>query len=164
MEAKADNGNHEMKSGGYLKFALMMAASFIIMYGVMYLNVDRFEHVYLSLTRFYMTLLMIAPMAVLMLVLMGGMYKNKKLNIGIIAGSVLVFILALVFLRTQTFIGERQYMKAMIPHHSSAILTSREADLQDAEVEKLAGEIIRAQEEEIALMKQLLEKQTADIR
>jgi hypothetical protein len=158
MEDKKENGNHEMKSGGYLKFALMMTASFIIMYGVMYLNVARFEHVYLSLTRFYMTLLMIAPMAVLMLVFMGGMYKNKKLNIGIITGSVLVFILALVFLRTQTFIGERQYMKAMIPHHSSAILTSREADLQDAEVEKLAGEIIRAQEEEIALMKQLLEK------
>ena len=149
----------EMKTGNYLKFALMMAASFVIMYAVMFMNVTKFDHIYLSVTRFYMTLLMIAPMAVLMLLFMRGMYKNKKINIGIIAGSVLVFILALVFLRTQTFTGDTQYMKAMIPHHSSAILTSQNADLQDPEVQKLAKEIIEAQEKEIALMKQLLEKQ-----
>ncbi len=149
---------NEMNTGNYLKFALMMTASFIIMYAVMFLNVDQFDHVYLSVTRFYMTLLMIAPMAVLMLLFMKGMYKNKKINTGIIAASVLVFILSLVFLRTQTFIGERQYMRAMIPHHSSAILTSQEAGLQDAEVKKLAVDIIEAQKKEIALMKQLLEK------
>ena len=82
-----ENKNSDMKNGSYLKFALMMAASFVIMYAVMYLNVDEFGHVYASLTRVYMTLLMTAPMAVLMISLMGGMYKNKKLNAGIIAPS-----------------------------------------------------------------------------
>jgi len=76
----------------------------------------------------------------------------------IIVAGVIVFITVLIFLRTQTFIGDRQYMKAMIPHHSSAILTSQEADLQDPEVQKLAKDIIEAQEREITLMKQLLDK------
>ena len=147
-----------MKNGSYLKFALMLAISFIIMYAVMFLNVDKFDHVYLSVTRFYMTFLMIAPMAVVMLLFMRDMYKNKKLNLAIIGVSILLFVLTLVFLRTQAFIGEREYMKAMIPHHSSAILTSQEADLRDAEVQKLAREIIEAQEREIDLMRRLLEK------
>lgn len=142
----------------YLKFLLMMLVSFIIMYGVMFLNVDRFEHIYLSLTRAYMTLLMTAPMAITMLAFMGGMYKNKKINFGVIAASVLVFIIALICLRTQTFIGDDQYMRGMIPHHSSAILTSQEADLSDPEVQKLSQDIIAAQEREIELMQRLLEK------
>jgi len=154
---KSESEKSEMK-GSYLKFALMMAISFVIMYVVMYLNVDKFDHVYLSVTRLYMTLLMVAPMALLMMAFMGGMYQNKKLNMSIIAAGVIVFITVLIFLRTQTFIGDRQYMKAMIPHHSSAILTSQEADLQDPEVQKLAKDIIEAQEREITLMKQFLDK------
>lgn len=144
------------KAGNYLKFGLMMIVSFVIMYAVMFLNVARFDHVYLSVTRFYMTLLMIAPMAIVMLLFMKGMYPNKKLNLAIGGASALVFVLALIFLRTQAFIGESEYMKAMIPHHSSAILTSREAELRDAEVQRLAREIIQAQEKEIDLMKRLL--------
>ena len=159
MENKKNAGQEDdMKNGSYLKFALMLAISFIIMYAVMFLNVDKFDHVYLSVTRFYMTFLMIAPMAVVMLLFMRDMYKNKKLNLAIIGVSILLFVLTLVFLRTQAFIGEREYMKAMIPHHSSAILTSQEADLRDAEVQKLAREIIEAQEREIDLMRRLLEK------
>lgn len=153
-----DKEKNDGHTGNYLKFALMLTASFVIMYAVMYLNVDRFEHVYLSLTRFYMTVLMVVPMALVMLFFMRGMYKNKKINAGIIAGSIVIFVLSLVFLRTQTFIGNRQYMRAMIPHHSSAILTSQEAGIENAEVKKLSREIIEAQEREIALMKQLLEK------
>ncbi len=149
----------EGKTGGYLKFALMLTASFISMYIVMFLNVAEFDHVYLSVMRFYMTILMIAPMAVIMLLFMRGMYKNQKVNAAILTGSVLVFALTFYFVRTQAFIGDTQYMKAMIPHHSSAILTSNNADISDPEVKKLAEEIIKAQEREIALMKQLLEKQ-----
>ena len=144
--------------GSYRKFGLMLTISFIIMYGVMYLNVDRFEHVYLSLTRVYMTLLMVAPMALVMLGFMWGMYKNKKLNFVIAASAVVVFIMALIFLRNQTFIGDRQYMRAMIPHHSSAIMTSQEAGLQNMEVQKLSRDIIEAQEREIKQMKQLLDE------
>jgi len=157
-EAKNNGMNGEMMTGSYFRFALMLTISFVIMYAVMFLNVDRIEHVYLSLTRLYMTLLMVAPMAVLMLALMGKMYKNRKANIVIIGASLLVFVAALIFLRNQTFIGQRQYMKAMIPHHSSAILTSKNAKLQDPEVIKLSQNIIEAQEREIREMKELLDK------
>jgi uncharacterized protein (DUF305 family) len=95
-------------------------------------------------------------MAVLMISFMKDMYKNEKMNNIIIIGSLLIFIIALTFLRTQMFIGDEAYMRAMIPHHSSAILNSREANIQDPEVRELADEIIRSQEEEIAEMKKLL--------
>ncbi|MGB4398539.1 MAG: DUF305 domain-containing protein [Daejeonella sp.] len=142
----------------YKKFLIMLLASFVIMYGVMFLNVDRFEHIYLSTSRFYMTLLMVSPMALLMLALMPTMYNNKKLNTIITITSIAVFILSLSFLRTQTLIADEQYMKAMIPHHSSAILVSQEAQLKNPKVKKLAEEIIKAQEKEISEMKQLLKE------
>lgn len=142
----------------YQKFSIMLTASFLTMYAVMYLNVDTFDHVYLSTTRFYMTLLMVAPMALVMLSVMKGMYQNEKINLMIAVGSIVVFLVALVLLRTQTPIGDEQYMKAMIPHHSSAILTSEEADIRDPEVKKLAEEIIKAQKEEIAQMKRILDR------
>lgn len=142
----------------YKKFIIMLSISFVIMYTVMFLNVFSFDHVYLSATRFYMTLLMVTPMAVVMLLMMKKMYPNKAYNSIIIASSVGLFILSLWFLRSQVFIKDEGYMKAMIPHHSSAILTSKNAEISDPEVRKLADEIIKAQEEEIAEMKALLEK------
>ncbi|MBA3285882.1 MAG: DUF305 domain-containing protein [Nitrosopumilus sp.] len=146
-----------MKSN-YTKLAIMLVISFIIMYAVMFFNVAELNHIYLSTTRFYMALLMVSPMALVMLFMMGKMYPDKKKNLLIgISGSV-VFILAFVLLRAQIPIQDVQYMKAMIPHHSSAILTSENADIRDPEVKKLAQEIIKAQKEEIAQMKKMLER------
>ena len=144
------------QDSGYRNFFLMLLASFFIMYGVMFLNVDKFDHVYTSITRTYMTILMIAPMALLKMAFMWKMYKNKKLNYAIIGGSVLVFLVTLVLLRTQEPIGDKQWMEAMIPHHSSAIMTSSEADFSDPEVKKLADDIIKAQVKEIDEMKKML--------
>lgn len=140
----------------YLKFALMLATSFVIMYAVMYLNVDRFEHIYLAPTRTYMTMLMIAPMAFTMLLFMWGMYKKKIYNYAILGVSVLVFALCYTGLRQQTFVSDVQWMKAMIPHHSSAIMVSQKAHLEDPEAIELAKEIIEAQEREIAQMKKMI--------
>ena len=140
----------------YKKLMLTMVISFIIMYIVMFLNITELNHYYTSLTRIYMAILMVAPMAVVMILMMGKMYPDKKLNAGIIVTSGAVFILTLVALRTQTPISDLQYMKAMIPHHSSAILTSKNANIKDPDVKKLSEEIIRAQEEEIAEMKQII--------
>ncbi|MEH6406605.1 MAG: DUF305 domain-containing protein [Leeuwenhoekiella sp.] len=145
-----------MKLGNYSKFILMLTASFIAMYITMYLNTYKIDHVYFSLTRFYMTCLGIAAMAVIMLLFMLKMYKNKKKNIGILAGSVILFISALTLVRAQEPIGDVLYMKAMIPHHSIAIMTSKRANLKDPEVKKLAQEIIDAQVREIAEMKQMI--------
>lgn len=145
-----------MEKGNYRKFALMLFISFVAMYAIMYLNVDQFDHVYINMTRFYMTLLMISAMALIMLGMMKMMYQNKKLNTIIITFSITVFILALAGVRTQTAIGDVQYMKGMIPHHSIAIMTSKNAHLKDPEVKKLAQSIIDAQEKEIAQMKAML--------
>ncbi|MCC3159743.1 DUF305 domain-containing protein [Hymenobacter sp. 15J16-1T3B] len=139
----------------YRTFALMLAASFVVMYTVMFLNVDRLAHIYLSLTRTYMTLLMVAPMAVLMLVFMPHMYPDKARNTLILVSSALVFVLALLGLRTQALVTDEQYMQAMIPHHSSAIMVSQQARLKDPELRQLAQDIIRAQEREIAQMERI---------
>jgi len=149
---------HTTKHGHYRKLPLMLFLSLCIMYLVMFLNVDSAQHIYLSTTRLYMSLLMVAPMALLMLIMMPMMYPDKKINLIIYTASVTVFVLSLLLLRTQTPIGDRQYMKAMIPHHSSAVLTSKHANLQDPEVKELAEKIIRSQEEEIAQMKAILDR------
>jgi uncharacterized protein (DUF305 family) len=147
-----------MKSKSYLKFAAMMAVSFVIMYAVMFLNTDVFEHVMLSTTRTYMTILMIAPMAISMMLFMWGMYENKKANYLILGTAVIIFIGTLTMLRNQTMIADVQWMKAMIPHHSSAIMVSQKAHLQDPEAQKLAQDIIEAQKKEIAQMKAMIER------
>ena len=124
----------------------------------MFLNVDDISHVYLSLNRLYMTLLMVSPMGIIMVMLMRGMYQNRMLNGAIIAASSIVFVLSLICLRTQAFVSDEQYMKGMIPHHSSAIMTSKHAAIRDAEVRILADSIIQSQEEEIRQMKAVLSR------
>ena len=115
----------------YIKFALMMTVSFVIMYAVMFLNADVWDHVMLSVTRTYMTILMIAPMAISMMLFMWGMYKNKALNYIILGVAALVFVATLTMFRQQTLISDVQWMKAMIPHHSSAIMVSQKAHLKN---------------------------------
>lgn len=147
----------EMSGNNYGKFFLMIGLSFVAMYITMYLNTYEWDHVYFSMTRFYMTCLGISAMAVIMLSLMSKMYKNKKKNIAIYAGSFLLFVSALGLVRAQRpVIGDILYMKAMIPHHSIAILTSERAALEDPETKKLAEEIIEAQKREIAQMKKII--------
>lgn len=156
MDSKENNQN-KMKGGKYVKFFMMLGLSFIAMYITMYLNTYEFDHVYFSLTRFYMTCLGISAMAVIMLSFMLNMYKNKKKNIAIYVGSLVLFVSALGLVRAQgPIIGDVLYMKAMIPHHSIAILTSKRADIKDPETKKLAEEIIEAQKREIAQMKKII--------
>lgn len=144
-----------MKS--YKRFAAMILTSTAVMFIFMYLNTYSFDHVFFSETRFYMSLLMGATMAVIMLGFMLHMLTNKALNTGIIIGSIIVFSLSLFLVRSQTTVEDVSYMKAMIPHHSIAILTSERANIVDPRVRKLADEIIAAQRKEIEEMKQLIE-------
>ena len=142
----------------YKKFILTLIISFLFMYGIMFLNVDEASHIYLSFNRLYMSVLMVSSMAFVMIVLMGKMYPSKKINTMISVISIVVFIAALAFLRNQTFVGDIQYMKGMIPHHSSAIMTSKNANIKDAEVKKLSEQIIKSQEQEITQMKNILKR------
>lgn len=141
----------------YANFLAMIATSAVLMYGVMYLNTYQFDHVYFSEMRLYMTILSTAVMAVVMLGFMLHMLKDKKKNIAIVAVSVLVFISSFFLMRNQTTIDDVDYMQGMIPHHSIAILTSGRANIEDPRVRKLADDIIKAQEKEIAEMKELIE-------
>lgn len=155
----SENKSHRMKGkNNYTKFVLMLVASFVAMYITMYLNTYEWDHVYFSLTRIYMACLGIAAMAVIMLSLMLHMHRNRKKNMAIYVGSLVLFIGALSLVRAQEPIGDVLYMKAMIPHHSIAILTSKRAAIKDPEVRKLADEIIKAQEKEIAEMKAYIKR------
>ena len=148
----------DSKRNPYPKFASIMAVSFLIMYSVMFLNVAEFDHVYNSLTRVYMTTLMISTMAITMILFMWKMYPNRTINFGIIAFATFSFFGTFYLLRTQTPISDVQWMKAMIPHHSSAIMTSSSAHFKDAKVQKLADDIIEAQEKEIKQMKEIISR------
>lgn len=145
-----------MKKRMYSKFIITLVLSYIAMYITMYMNTYQWDHVWFSLTRFYMAILGICAMAVIMLSMMLGMYKNRKKNIAIYTGSILIFFSALGLVRAQIPVGDVLWMKAMIPHHSIAILASKRANITDPEAQKLAKEIIEAQQREIAEMKKII--------
>lgn len=146
----------------YTTFAKMIAAGTIIMFGLMYLNTYSLDHIFFSETRAYMALVMGAAMAVVMLVFMWDMYPKKAVNIGILASSFIVFVGALWLVRSQVAIDDVAYMRAMIPHHSIAILTSERARISDPRVRKLADGIIAAQRKEISEMKMYIEDLKAE--
>ena len=140
----------------YVKFGVMIVTSTIVMLVLMYLNTYQLDHVFFSETRTYMALVMGASMAVIMLSFMMKMYHNRKVNIAIFVVSGAVFVLALWLVRSQETVEDVSWMKAMIPHHSIAILTSERAHISDPRVRALADSIIKAQRQEIAEMKMLI--------
>lgn len=141
----------------YNKLAVTLVFSFLIMYAVMFLNVNAIDHIYVNITRIYMTLLMISAMAILMLYRMPMMYTNKKKNRIITVVALLVFFLSFFGVHNQIGVSDIQYMRGMIPHHSIAIMTSENADIKDPRVRKLADGIIKTQVKEIAEMKSLID-------
>jgi uncharacterized protein (DUF305 family) len=140
----------------YAKFGLMIASSTLIMWGLMYLNVYRWEDIRFSETRLYMALMMGSTMAVVMMAFMWSMYTNRRANAGIVLGSAMVFGLSLWLVRSQATVEDISWMKAMIPHHSIAILTSERANISDPDVRRLADQIITSQRREIEEMKALI--------
>jgi uncharacterized protein (DUF305 family) len=141
----------------YWRFAAMIATSTVVMYGLMYLNTYALDHVFWSETRAWMALLMGATMAVIMLSFMLSMYDKRGVNLGIFGGAIAVFAASLWLVRSQATVDDVEYMRAMIPHHSIAIMTSERSQLTDPRVRKLAGEISEAQQREIAEMKYLID-------
>ena len=140
----------------YPRLAAMIVASTVAMFGLMYLNTYALEHVFWSETRAWMALVMGSAMAIIMLGFMLDMYGNRALNLAILVGAISVFAGALWIVRSQATVDDVDYMKAMIPHHSIAVMTSKRARISDARVRKLADEIVDSQQREIAEMKYLL--------
>ncbi|EDP65057.1 hypothetical protein BAL199_21914 [alpha proteobacterium BAL199] len=142
--------------GSYIRFLAMIATSTIVMFGLMYLNTYDIDHAFFSETRSYMALYMGAATAVIMLAFMLGRYTNRAANITVFTGSIIVFAAALFLVRSQETVQDVSWMKAMIPHHSIAILTSERAEISDPRVRSLAHGIVEAQRLEIAEMKALI--------
>ena len=141
----------------YLRFGAIIATSTAVMFVLMYLNTYQASHIRWSETRFYMAFVMGAAMAVVMLSFMLGMYGNRRINLAIYAAAMLIFGLALWLVRSQATVDDTSYMRAMIPHHSIAILTSERAGIEDLRVRELADGISTAQKREIAEMEWLID-------
>jgi uncharacterized protein (DUF305 family) len=137
----------------YSRLLLMAVLSFISMYVLMYAMVDRFTNVYVNLNQFYMAGLMAAPMVVIELALMGAMYHDRKRNAVIMTVSLIALSLFWIFIRQQSAITDKQFLRSMIPHHAGAILMCEKAPIRDPEIKQLCVAIISSQQSEIDLMK-----------
>ena len=140
----------------YKKFALTLSINAVLMFFITYAMIDTVDHFYPNINRAYMSLMMVAPMAMVMLFVMRGMYQNAKLNAMLYAVFAGLFIVSFTLARTQTPVGNEQFLRSMIPHHSSAILMCQQSAITDREIIGLCGEIVKAQKEEIAQMKAIL--------
>ena len=153
------HGGHSMEHSHhhpYWRLAAMMLASFVAMYVLMYAMVDRLDNVYLNINKAYMAGLMTAPMMVLELALMGSMYPSKKANAALMIGSLVALAALWAAIRTQAAVGDVEFLRSMIPHHSSAILMCNEASVTRPDIRQLCAQIVKSQQEEIDQMKAML--------
>ncbi|MHA4738913.1 DUF305 domain-containing protein [Dyadobacter sp. MSC1_007] len=142
----------------YKKLIAMAALSFICMYILMYAMVDTFSNIFTNINQFYMAGLMAMPMIIIEIALMGSMYTNKKINVATVGASCIVLIAFFLLIRQQTAVSDRQFLKSMIPHHASAILMAKEANINDPEIKELCRTIIASQQQEIDQMKAKLKE------
>ena len=147
-----------MKGKPYATLAAAITVHFFIMWSLTYVGVAALDHVFLNVNRFYMAVVMVAPMVVVMLAFMSHMFGNKRVNIALYALSAVVFVGAFAAIRAQAFVGDVQLSRSMIPHHSVAIKTCENASLDDPETVELCNQIVKAQREEIAQMRDILER------
>jgi hypothetical protein len=158
VSSKMNNPAAGMAKGAYRSLALQTLVGGLIMYLVMFVMIDRIGSFYNNLNMFYMTIMMAAPMLVIMVVAMRGMFPSRTANIALIAGSLVLFFGSFALIRTQTSIDDRQFLRSMIPHHSGAILMCEQASLADVELIQLCRGIIQSQRAEIEQMKAMLQK------
>jgi uncharacterized protein (DUF305 family) len=152
------SGQHSPQATHYGRLALMAGLSFVAMFVLMYAMVDVVGNVISNVNQAYMAALMSAPMVLIELLVMGVMYHNRKLNAVLMGASVVVGGLCFAAIRQQTFVGDKQFLRSMIPHHASALLMCDEASLQDAEIKDLCRNISEGQQREIAQMKAILQR------
>jgi hypothetical protein len=145
-----------LRANPYRTLALAITVNFFIMFALTYAGVYRLEDVFVNLNRFYMAVLMVAPMIVVMLLFMSHMFENTRLNLIVMAVAGLVFVGTFVAIQRQVFVGDNQFLRSMIPHHSIAIKTCEYAKIDDPEIIELCEQIIESQEEEIAQMREIL--------
>jgi uncharacterized protein (DUF305 family) len=156
MEDRAKSAHHEVGAKPYMMLAVNLGLSLLVMYVAMFAMIWSWGEFIQNVNFFYMALVMWAPMGAIMLATMGGMYRNRKLNAALYVAFAAILVLSLVGIRQQSLVGDDQFLRSMIPHHSGAILMCEEAKLTDPEIRQLCGEIIQAQKDEIAQMKRIM--------
>lgn len=142
----------------YIRLAILLSINAVLMFLITFANIDLLAHFHVNVNRVYMALLMVMPMLLLMLGFMGSMYPNKTANIVLAVSGALALALLFGAIRTQAAVGDSQFLRSMIPHHSSAIVMCERASLSDPEIVDLCDEIVRTQKEEIAQMERILER------
>lgn len=152
-----DHDRHRTGSS-YKELSIELAIDFVIMYLVMYTMIASLDHLYLNINNIYMTLMMVAPMAVVMLIGMRSMFALGRVNMAIAAAAAIVFIASFFAMRTQAAVGDEQFLRSMIPHHSGAVLMCEQSTLTDPEVKALCRQIVKSQNEEIAQMQAILRR------
>jgi uncharacterized protein (DUF305 family) len=140
----------------YKRLGIVISINALVMFLLTYALIDSWDHFYPNINRVYMALMMVAPMVILMLWVMSSMYENRKLNVILYLGFSLLFVASFILARTQTPVGDDQFLRSMIPHHSSAIVMCEESAITDPQIIELCGEIVEAQVREIAEMKEIL--------
>ena len=147
-----------MKNSSYAKLGIALGVSLVLMFLLTMSMIRTIDHFYLNLSNFYMALVMVAPMGIVMLLVMWRMFENTRLNLVLLASFAALFAVAFALGRTETFVGDEQFLKSMIPHHSRAILVCQESSLTDPEIVELCEQIVQTQREEIAQMEAILER------
>lgn len=147
-----------MKNDSYARLGIALAVSLALMFVLTMSMIRTLDHFYLNLSNFYMALVMVAPMGIVMLLVMWRMFENTRLNVVLLASFAALFAVAFALGRTETFVGDEQFLKSMIPHHSRAILVCQESSLTDPEIVELCEQIVQTQREEIAQMEAILER------
>ena len=142
----------------YVKLGISLAVSLVLMFVLTMSLIDTVEHFHLNLSNLYMAMIMVAPMGIVMLVVMWGMFKDRQLNYLLLGGFAVLFVAALWLGRSSALIGDEQFLRSMIPHHSRAILVCQESDITDPEIIELCDEIIQTQREEIRQMEEILDR------
>ena len=158
MEDRAKSAHHEVGAKPYMMLAVNLGLSLLVMYVAMFAMIWSWGEFIQNVNFFYMALVMWAPMGAIMLATMGGMYRNRKLNAALYVAFAAILVLSLVGIRQQSLVGDDQFLRSMIPHHSGAILMCEEAKLTDPEIRQLCGEIIQAQKDEISQMKRIMDR------
>ena len=156
QKSEKQNTNHSLAM--YKRFSVMAVAMFIAMYFIMYAMIDGLQNLILNINNLYMTLLMVSAMLIIELLIMKGMYENKKINWAIITVSLAIGIFSWFGIREQLFVGDKEFVKGMIPHHAAAVLMSEKAKLTDPELIQLQKKILETQAQEIEFMKRKLKE------
>ena len=155
-QATGKQHEHSMQMGSYARFWAMVGTSTVLGWGAMYLNTYELDHVFFSWTRVFMAMIMGGVMTAVMMAFMWKMYPGRPARYGVLGVAAALFVAGLGLVRSQATVDDVAYMRAMIPHHSIAILTSGRAGIEDPRVRELADAIIETQKREIAEMKQLI--------